>query len=213
MNPADQSEFRTCLTAAYALYGKELTAPVLSMWWAALKPYDLAAVRDALSRHAVNPDNGQFLPKPADVVRLIDGGTADGALIAWAKLERAIKRVGTYRSVVFDDALIHRCVADMGGWVELGGKDVEAWDFERNRFVTLYRGYAGRRIAIEYPASLPGMVELTNAARGYRFDPPVLIGDPTRARAILEGGSTAPAITFTSAPIRAAIEKLAGEAA
>ena len=63
---------------------------------------DLRAVADALNRHAVNPDNGQFLPKPADIVRLINGNTVDRALVAWSTVERAIRSTGPYQSVVFD---------------------------------------------------------------------------------------------------------------
>lgn len=201
MNVSDQSEFRAVLVAVYALYGKDLSTPIIGMWWGALKPYDLAAVKDALNRHAVNPDTGQFVPKPADVVRMIDGGTADAALIAWAKLERAVQRVGTYQSVVFDDPIIHRCVSEMGGWIALGSKDTDEWPFERNRFVVLYRGYAGRRIAIEYPRQLAGHIEAKNRQFGYPPERPILIGDLVRAQLVLQGGSDMPALGFHRLPI------------
>jgi len=73
-------------------------------------------------RHLMNPDTGQFLPKPADIVRMLGGRTLDRALMAWAKVDKAVRQIGTYESVVFDDALIHRVLHEMGGWVGMGQK-------------------------------------------------------------------------------------------
>ncbi|MFO0207809.1 MAG: DUF6475 domain-containing protein, partial [Betaproteobacteria bacterium] len=107
------------LSAVAAVYGREITPEVTAIYWAALAPYDLGAVRQAFDRHVRNPDAGQFLPKPADLIRMLGGTTADSAMQAWAKVEKAIRRVGGHESVVFDDALIHRCIDDMGGWVKV----------------------------------------------------------------------------------------------
>jgi hypothetical protein len=197
VKPEDATEFKRRLAGVFALYSKDLSDIVLSVWWEAMRPYDFAAVKDALNRHAVNPDNGQFLPKPADVVRLIDGGTQDSALQAWAKVDRAVRQVGTFASVVFDDPLIHRAVRDMGGWVALGTKTEDEWPFVRNHFVTLYRGFRGRMVPVEYPRVLIGIAEATNSSGGYESDPPVLLGDPDAARAVLKGGSDRPALTVT----------------
>lgn len=109
-----------------------------------MKPFDLAAVKDALNRHCVNPDNGQFMPKPADVVKLLQGSSQDGALVAWAKVDRAVRQVGTYSTVVFDDPIIHRVVQDMGGWVALGDKREKEWPFVAKEFENRYRGYPMR---------------------------------------------------------------------
>jgi len=81
------------LSAVAAVYGREITPEVTAIYWAALAPYDLAAVRQAFDRHVRNPDAGQFLPKPADLIRMLGGTTADSAMQAWVKVERAIRRV------------------------------------------------------------------------------------------------------------------------
>src|SRR5260363_342723 len=57
--------FQALIQGVYDFYGKDLSRFTLSLWWCAMRPYDLAAVTDALNRHCVNPDTGQFLPKPA----------------------------------------------------------------------------------------------------------------------------------------------------
>src|SRR5260363_431940 len=85
--------FQALIQGVYDFYGKDLSRFTLSLWWCAMRPYDLAAVTDALNRHCVNPDTGQFLPKPADVVRMLGGSTQDAALIAWRK---SIRRCGVW---------------------------------------------------------------------------------------------------------------------
>jgi hypothetical protein len=53
------------------------------------------------------------MPKPADIVRNLQGTASDRSLIAWGKLLEAMRRVGAYRSVAFDDGAIHAAVEDM----------------------------------------------------------------------------------------------------
>jgi len=116
----DRQDFKKMLEVIFDSYQRDLSEGVLELWWTLMQPYDAPAVRDAFNRHCVNPDNGQFCPKPADVVKLIGGGTMDGALIAWSKVDRAMRTIGPYETVVFDDPIIHAVLSDMGGWIELG---------------------------------------------------------------------------------------------
>lgn len=210
MKRDDAPQFKQTIAAIYGLYGKELTSVTLTIWFEALKGYDLQAISAALSRHCVNPDNGQFLPKPADVVRLIDGGSEDAALLAWSKVDRAARSVGPYASVVFDDPIIHFALSHMGGWTELGTRKEGDWPFVRNQFVTLYRAARGR--TFEYPSKLLGIAEAGNARAGQPMPPPTLIGDPARAQAVLERGSTAPLLQVKTFAEVKLLESLRGMA-
>lgn len=71
MKPSEFEEFTQLLTAIAELYGKTLSEWAQSLYWNALQQYDLGIVREALNRHVKNPDSGQFMPKPADVVRMM----------------------------------------------------------------------------------------------------------------------------------------------
>lgn len=197
MQQSDYDDFAALIADVHAFYRQSVSPFGLSVWWAACQQWDLAAVRDALGRHAVNPDAGQFMPKPAYLVRLIGGRTVDTALRAWAKVDKAIRQVGTYRSVVFDDPLIHRVIEDMGGWVLMGTKTDDDWPFVAKEFENRYRGYAGRAETPAYLRRLAGIAETENARGGHPVESPVLVGDEARARAVMAGGSTTPAITFT----------------
>jgi hypothetical protein len=204
MTPKDRQAFFELIAGVYGFYGKEFSTFTGGVWWEAMKPFDLAAVKDALNRHAVNPDSGQFLPRPADVIRMLQGSTQDSALVAWAKVDRAIRTVGMYRSVAFDDALIHRVITEMGGWIALGTKDDSEWPFLKNEFVNRYRGYRGRNEIPEYPPVLTGIAEASNSQNekiGCRhIEPPTLIGDPAIASDVALGGSGKQIVQISSMP-------------
>jgi sugar (pentulose or hexulose) kinase len=193
----DRKPFAKLMSGVYGFYGKDTSDFSLDVWWQAMSPFDFEAVRDALNRHCVNPDSGQFLPKPADVVKMLGGSTVDAALVAWSKVDRAVREVGTYRSVAFDDPVIHRVITDMGGWVALGAKDEEAWPFVRNEFVNRYRGFRMRSEIPEYLPLLVGIAEASNSKAGFGIERPMLIGDAEAARAVLAGGSNKPLLGVT----------------
>lgn len=196
MTPKDYEEFSNLIAGVFAFYKRDVSEFALGVWWAAMKPYDLAAVNDALGRHSVNPDSGQFMPMPADIVKMLGGSTQDAALVAWAKVDRAVRSCGTYNSVVFDDALIHRVIAEMGGWVLVGGKGEEEWPFVRNEFVNRYRGYKMRSETPEYLPVLIGMAEAQNHRTGHTSQPPVLIGDARAAHLVMLAGQDKPMLGF-----------------
>lgn len=189
MQPTESQAFKAVLHGVYDFYNKELSQFAIGVWWEAMRPFDFAAVKDALNRHCVNPDNGQWLPKPADVVRLIGGGTQDAALIAWAKVEAACRSVGQYQSVVFDDPLIHCVIRDMGDWVKLCNTDVDELPFRAKEFEQRYRGYKLRGSVGEFPRTLIGIAEGSNKAQGLPADLPVLIGEQQKCLQVYKGGS------------------------
>ena len=122
MNIDEFEKFHDGMVGVMSFYGKDLSRFALDVWWSALRNYDLAAVTQAFNRWLSNPDQGQFQPKPADVIKMLSGSTQDKAFAAWAKVDRAVRSVGAYASVAFDDPIIHRVIHDMGGWVGLGKK-------------------------------------------------------------------------------------------
>lgn len=190
MQHQDFEGFRQLLADVHAFYRQDMSEFALDVWWQAMRAFDLAAVRQAMGRHTMNPDTGQFMPKPADVVKMLAGRTVDAAQVAWSKVDRAIRHVGTYRSVAFDDALIHRVIQEMGGWVPLGTKTEDEWPFVAREFETRYRGYAMRgETSPEHPPVLVGICEADNSRLGHRVQPPSLIGDRAAALRVIETGS------------------------
>jgi hypothetical protein len=187
-------KFHDGIAGVMSFYGKGVSRFALDVWWTALRRFDLAAVVDAFNRHLANPDTGQFAPKPADIIRMLQGSTQDSALRAWAKVDQAVRRVGTYPDVVFDDALIHRVIQDMGGWIALGARGEDEWPFVAKEFENRYRGYNARSEHPPHPSTLIGIATAHNSRTGYPPEPPVLIGNEQAARQVLLCGSDEPAL-------------------
>ncbi|HWK72199.1 MAG TPA: DUF6475 domain-containing protein [Burkholderiaceae bacterium] len=199
MQPTDKKRFLTLMTGIADYYGKELSPSVISLYWQGLLQFDLDAVEKALWAHTQNPDTGQFMPKIADVARMLTGTTQDSALVAWAKVDRGVRQVGTYADVVFDDPLIHRVLHDMGGWVGLGMKTDQDWPFVAREFENRYRGYRMRNECPEYPAVLIGIAGAHNRKGGFRLAPPTLIGNAESAQAVMLSGTDKPLIGISTA--------------
>lgn len=197
MLPTDRERFARCLMAAAELYGKTVSDALAELWWRALRNYDIQAVEHAFSQHFVSPDSGQFMPKPADIVRIVGGTSVDGAMVAWAKFDRAVRQVGPYCSVTFDDPLIHLVVHDMGGWIAFSTKTEDEWPFIGNQFRTRYIGYRQRGEVPEYPRKLIGITDAENVKNGFPVGQPALIGDASKAKAVLQGGTDAPLLGVT----------------
>ena len=208
MQPTDKTAFGVILTGCLQeLYDKPVSPALLNLWFACLQPYPLAEVQRAFERHLVNPDAGQFPPKPADIVRLIDGSGDGQALLAWAKAERAVRTVGGYRSVAFDDPLIHVVIADMGGWIRLCETKTDELPFRQQEFAKRYRALL-LSVLPDYPAHLCGRAELANRGGGLAVEPPLLIGDPDRAMRVMLNGAEATAPALAWPPVNLATRKL-----
>lgn len=209
MEPRDRERFVRCLAAASAIYDKEVTKPLADIWWVALARFDIAAVELAFQRHLTNPDVGQFMPKPADVIRMLAGTSIDNAQTAWTKVDRAVRVVGPYASVAFDDALIHRVVTEMGGWIQFGTKTEHDWPFVANEFRTRYAGYKARGEVPGYSPHLPGICEAENRRNGHPVAPPVLLGEPTLVAEVIRRGSDTPLLPVNRMPAETKVALLA----
>lgn len=191
MREQDREAFASLLSDAMAFYRQDMNRFALSVWWQACAGFDIEQVRKAITAHAMDPERGQFAPKPADIVRQLQGTQTDRALVAWGKFHEAMQRVGAYTSVVFDDPVIHAVAEDLGGWVAACRAEVDELPHLQRRFCDSYRAYA-RREDVPFPAKLLGSHDQDNAARGYRHSSPAYIGNTDKARKVLQLGATGP---------------------
>lgn len=72
----DLEKFKESIARIYGLYEKEINPFVIDIWWNALKSYDLAVINQAFDKHVVDPDNGKWLPKPSDIIRMLESSGA-----------------------------------------------------------------------------------------------------------------------------------------
>lgn len=194
MKASDRKRFSACLLGCAEAYGKGVSEFALEIWWQALREIEIESIELAFLRHLRSPDVGQFFPKPADIIRMVEGTSLDASMLAWTKIDFALRTIGPYQSICFDDALIHRVVADMGGWIEFAKKTESEWPFVGNEFRARYKGYRMRGETPEYPRHLLGLDEAENTRRGFAPGALVYVGDIDAAQAVHDGGRDLPAI-------------------
>lgn len=193
MTNDDKKHFATLMLGVSEYYGTKMSDAVISIYWDALKDFDIQAIDKALSAH-LKSDTGQFMPKVADVVKLIDGSSSDMAVVAWTEVQKAIGRVGAYASVVFDDPIIQAVIRDMGSWSGMCHKSVDEMPFVAKEFQQRYRHYRTTGKETHHPKVLIGLAEAENQLQGFKSEPPVPIGDKDKARQVYLTGKT-PQIT------------------
>jgi hypothetical protein len=184
---SDLPEFGSLLDSAMAFYGQSVSEFAISVWWQSCQGFELEQVRKALTAHAMDAERGHFAPKPADIIRQLQGTQTDRSLMAWGKLQDASARVGAYQDVVFDDPAIHCAVEDLGGWLTVCRAQLAELSHMERRFCQSYKAYSARHEK-EFPAILRGESNMQNMLAGKRCSPPVLIGNPAMARKVLELG-------------------------
>ncbi len=196
-------KFAGLITGMADYYKAEISRTALAIYWEGLRQYSYEAIEKACWAHTQLADEaGRWMPRNADIIKMIEGGTADRSMLAWSKVDTAIRVRGTWDDVVFDDPIIHRVISDMGGWVLIGGKDDKEWPFVGKEFQQRYRAYSQRGETPEYPRQLSGIANAHNASQGLPLLPPVLLGDTSKARQVVEGGSNTPALGMQRAKIQ-----------
>jgi hypothetical protein len=174
---SDFKDFSLSLTAVAELYGKSISEAAMALWWQALKRFDVDQVRRALTMCVESPESGQFMPKPADVIRACEGTASDRGLLAWGQVFDAMASVGAYKSVQFQEPAIHAAIVDIGGWVKLCRTSNDEVPFVQRRFLEAYRVYT-QRGAEGAPVYLTGESEQANvAANRLTHAERVLIGE------------------------------------
>lgn len=166
MENSNREQFAQMLAALAEYYGKPISPSTIEVYWSGLERFDLSDVRRAFNLHVANADTGQFMPKIADVVKFIEGNKDTAAIEAWNKVAKAIRDVGTYQSVEFNDKIIHAVISDMGGWPQIGLITEDELPFKIKEFERRYQAYLLRGLD-HYPRQLVGIFAKENAKIGY----------------------------------------------
>jgi hypothetical protein len=91
----DKPIFGMLVAKTWRFYGKTPSGDEVADWFELLEGFDLDDVATALKRHLTDPDRGQYLPKPADIIRHLSTAPGDdghpGADEAWGLLVRLIQ--------------------------------------------------------------------------------------------------------------------------
>lgn len=177
MREDEKAAFAELLGQVMGVYRQPVSEFLIGVWWETCKAFELDAVRRAFSAYVRSPDSTAFAPRPSDITKILEGTSSERAAVAWIKVDRAIRTIGHYASMRFDDPLIHRVIEDMGGWVRLASTPtVDELNFVRIEFGKRYTALAARGQAYDPVPYLIGATEQYNAAHGYAIDPPRQLG-------------------------------------
>ena len=213
MTQADFDRFTQLIQGVAECYGQTLSAQGVILRFALLEQFGYAEVRKA-ARSIMATRKYTTMPTPADFLEHISGGSAeDKAEVEAGKVLDAIGRHGGYASVVFDDPTTQAVIVQAyGGWpklcAECGVEESEHW-FRKN-FAKTWAAYS--RQGVKQTGHLPGLFEISNHSNGFyeHIPPPKLVGDPAKARAVLEAGKSVLAISEKPENMRGEIRPLPG---
>jgi hypothetical protein len=168
MTDLDYDVFAEGMAMLCVVANREPTDILLSTYYALLKDLTPEQFKSAVTNVLADRQYSN-LPVPANIREAAIGKLDDEALIALAKLERAMSTWGAYRSIAFDDPVIHAFVAANGGWPFLCRMEGDQWKFKRIDFVKSYKAFAPNLNRLMIPLVLVGEDEHRNPALPVRM--------------------------------------------
>ena len=186
------------IAGMFEYYDRKASEVQIKVYIHSLKSYDYSDISRAFNSHIKDPDAGQFMPKVADFIRAMQGTKKSQASVAWSKVDKAIRQLGPYNTIVFDDPIIMQCIDQMGGWESLCETATEKdLDFKGHEFNRFYEGYLAKGGVTEYPKQLSGIIDKENKAQGIKSDV-LLIGDSESAKSVYNDGGDEGVLAITS---------------
>jgi hypothetical protein len=166
MTNQDLPKFASSLTALAVVFDKPITPQFTEIYFRILERFSIEEVERGISTACATL---KFFPKPVELVDCISGGQValeDRAQVEATRVLTAIKRVGTYDSVAFDDPVTQAVISQhFGGWHRFAEmrEDEEKWFIKD--FARAYQSFT--RAGIKQNSALPGRSEIENSHRGF----------------------------------------------
>jgi hypothetical protein len=187
MDKNDMPRFGELMAWLAQTYNNHISHIDVENYWRFFKSYPLRSVEQAIINYCRSPDGHAFMPKPGEIISYIEGSSFSQATQAWTKVMKAVKRLGVYTTVVFDDPLIHAVLYDMGGWIKLCEAKEKDTPFVAREFEKRY-GYYLMNNPLTYPKQFTGLFDAQNTRDGYKADLPMLIGNENVALDVYKNG-------------------------
>ncbi len=179
----NQKEFYAIFKVMAEYYQAKPSDALMEIYWQAFQNWSLEEFKRAcnlIMQTRVYPS----LPKIPEITEMIYGKPEDQAALAYETLVKAMKQIGPWENVMFEDGAIARAVEAMGGWEQINQWTVDEWKFRKKDFEQLY--LANLRAGRTEPVTLYGAFDRINGANGQQgFNKPILI---TREMRIICGG-------------------------
>lgn len=187
MNKEHMKDFYVVMKACSEIYMRDLSDEIINIFWEILKDYDIVKVKNAFSNYLKNPNN-DFFPRPAQILEEIEGKLEVRSLQAWSKTLDAIKTNQYYRSLLFDDEIIHQVIKDFGGLEDFCEviSNIKSISFTQKEFRERYEMYA-KGYSMNPPSYIVGQSErheMMQSPEYRRILPPTIVGNSEKAIAV-----------------------------
>ncbi|WP_290925028.1 DUF6475 domain-containing protein [Halodesulfovibrio sp.] len=185
-NEEHRKRFAEGMKGMCELHNRAASKPMLKMYFFALAKFD---IEDVLRAFVEAVSATKFFPKPAEIIELIQGSPEDVAEFEASKVVNAVRRVGGYRSVAFDNPTTAAVIEyAFGGWAKFCCEFLDANEkWFRKEFCNTYAAFARR--GVQHFGELAGRAAISNEGHCKPHQENLaLIGDAGRAQAALAAG-------------------------
>ena len=162
MQELDKADFKMIMVGIGELYNKEITKPLMRIYFSSLANYSLHDVEQGINAHTMDAKHGSFFPKPADIVRHLQTSEIsqeDKAMLAWSQVIREIRRTGSYGTLKLDDKQALAAVKALGSWQQLCNSTETEMTWKKKEFMNIYETYEKTPLDM-LPNSMPGRFDL-----------------------------------------------------
>jgi len=173
----NMKDFNEGFLALCEMTDKTPSKPYTKFYYEAVKHLDVKEWEKSIA-HVIQNRKYTNMPMPAEILEHAQGDPEDAAILAIQKLENAMREVGAYDSVKFDDPVLMVLVSGAeGGWPGLCQMPLDDWKFEKPRLIKAYKALAMRGVRGDIK-HLAGISERANGEAFPEWEPTVhLIGD------------------------------------
>lgn len=208
-NKTERKEFMDMFSGLCLTLGKEPSKNLILAYHTALSRFDIGVVKEAINKAVVS---FKWFPKPVEIIELIEGSSVDNSEIQCAQAFEAVRRVGPYESVVFDDPVTQEVIKQYyGGWPKFCEGDEGEEVFKKNDFKKAYKAFSNQNR--KHYGPLYGISAIGNDSNGIKHKPKIkMIGNPERCKQIMERKEDNKPLVTENPNVKSIVKRLAQSA-
>ena len=165
MSDNKEKKFKKILQMTCKYFDKELEPEIIEIYFDSFKDYNIQNIQKAFSQAIKTL---RFFPRVVDIIEIIEGGgdPKDKGFIQATLVLNAIRNVGAYKTVVFNDEITMAVIDRVyGGWIKLCEMREEEEKWFIKDFPKYHKSFVQNRI--KGPRFLVGVIEHQNELKGY----------------------------------------------
>ena len=135
MNIENRDKFTETMAGLFFTFDKEIQPAVIKIYWGALQDFSDEQVFSAIDQSV---KTCKFMPKPSELIELIEGTPSEKGIEQWGKVMLFLKKEGSYGDPNRLGEDTFNVIQKMGGWKSICACDYRELDFKKKHFLDLY---------------------------------------------------------------------------